>query len=130
MVPKFSLKSSHSEIQNFQMTSGGETRKPKAMDLEKLYNLSFEIFIQEKLYLHFEIQNFQTSLNKRNVYLPFNYIDFGVEWLEELHGETIGQHVRIPGCSCAYFARQIDLSGGGFRGSQIDLPGGIAEHTQ
>ena len=38
MVQKFSLKSSHIEIQNFQTTSDGEMTKTKVVDPEELYN--------------------------------------------------------------------------------------------
>jgi hypothetical protein len=46
MVPKFSFKSSHFEIQNIQMTSDGEMTKTKDVDLEEQYN-----FIVDNLFI-------------------------------------------------------------------------------
>jgi hypothetical protein len=69
MVPKYSLKFSHIEIQNFWTTSDGETTKTKVVNLKELYDFILDIFSFEIIYprkiifefLTFKIQNFQTT---------------------------------------------------------------------
>ena len=45
MIPKFSLKCSHIEIPNFQMTSDGEMSKIKVADLVELGKSSGSLFL-------------------------------------------------------------------------------------
>jgi hypothetical protein len=63
MVPKFSLKSSHIEIQNFQMTSDGETTKSNVVDLVAIYNFVVDKHLkssmQGKLCLNFSQLEFK-----------------------------------------------------------------------